>query len=270
MIKDLVCICIPIYKNQIDENEEKSLRQCLLILKNYPIFLVCSENLNIENYITLNSNLNVKRFKNVFFENVQGYNKLMISNDFYEKFDNFKFMLIYQLDAFVFRDELKYWCNLEFDYIGAPWCEVDSLNNIKFYQLAGNGGFSLRKIDSHLNVLKSYKFYKRPKEILLIELKNLSFLNFSYRIPLLFLKCLGFRNTFKYFIKKYKSNEDIFWVEIVQNHFPKFKVAHHNEAISFSFECLPSILFKMNNFKLPFGCHAWVRYENDFWSKFIN
>ncbi|MFR6542216.1 MAG: DUF5672 family protein [Butyricimonas virosa] len=25
------------------------------------------------------------------------------------------------IDAFVFRDELTYWCTLNYDYIGAPW-----------------------------------------------------------------------------------------------------------------------------------------------------
>ena len=30
-------------------------------------------------------------------------------------------MLIYQLDAYVFKDELLNWANKGYDYIGAPW-----------------------------------------------------------------------------------------------------------------------------------------------------
>ncbi len=30
-------------------------------------------------------------------------------------------MLIYQLDAYVFKGEWLFWANQEYDYIGAPW-----------------------------------------------------------------------------------------------------------------------------------------------------
>jgi hypothetical protein len=44
-----------------------------------------------------------------------------LSEEFYQAFTDFEFMLIYQLDAFVFRDELADWCRSGYEYIGAPW-----------------------------------------------------------------------------------------------------------------------------------------------------
>jgi hypothetical protein len=47
----------------------------------------------------------------------------MLSIDFYKRFRDYKFILIYQLDAYVFRDELEYWCEQDYDFIGAPLIE---------------------------------------------------------------------------------------------------------------------------------------------------
>ena len=51
---------------------------------------------------------------------------LMLSPFFYESFLDFKYVLIHQLDVFIFKDELNYWCNQNYDYIGAPWFKDSS------------------------------------------------------------------------------------------------------------------------------------------------
>ena len=41
-------------------------------------------------------------------------------------------------------------------------------------------------------------------------------------------------------------------------------------ALKFAFEVNPSYLYDINNEKLPFGCHAFEKYEyNTFWQKHI-
>ena len=42
----------------------------------------------------------------------------MVSPLFYLNFKKYRYLLIYQLDALVFRDELLEWCSKEIDYIG--------------------------------------------------------------------------------------------------------------------------------------------------------
>lgn len=61
-----------------------------------------------------------------------------------------------------------------------------------------------------------------------------------------------------------KSNEDYFWAVIIANAFNNFRVAGVKDAIKFSFEVNPHILFKMNKNRLPFGCHAWEKYTPSF------
>ena len=89
------------------------------------------------------------------------FNKLKESNLLYKKYKKYKYILFYELDAFVFRDELDYWCKKGFDYIGAPWngthCYYDTpINGV------GNGGFSLRNIKSAIKLLEKL----RMKEVL--------------------------------------------------------------------------------------------------------
>lgn len=65
------------------------------------------------------------------------------------------------------------------------------------------------------------------------------------------------------------ENEDYYWTQILGKFFNNYKVAPIEKAIKFSFDVNPSLLFDMNNNELPFGCHAWGRYEPEFWSKYI-
>ena len=65
-------------------------------------------------------------------------------------------------------------------------------------------------------------------------------------------------------------NEDHYWGHVLAAFFSDFNVAPVNDAIRFSFEVNPTLLYKMNNGQLPFGCHAWERYDPEFWLPFIN
>ena len=65
-------------------------------------------------------------------------------------------------------------------------------------------------------------------------------------------------------------NEDLFWAEVIPNNFPDFKVPRPTEALKFSFEVNPEILYQLNNEQLPFGCHAWWKYNLNFWLPHIN
>ena len=135
-------IVIPAYKSNISEIESVSLRRCLLVLKNYDICFVSPYGLNMDVYRSILSDyqicFNVMSFPSHFFDSVKSYNKLMLTHDFYLRFCEYEYMLIYQLDAYVFDDQLAYWCNKGYDYIGAPWFQ----SNGNLCSICGNGGFS--------------------------------------------------------------------------------------------------------------------------------
>ncbi|MBL4883751.1 MAG: hypothetical protein JKY95_04320 [Planctomycetaceae bacterium] len=69
---------------------------------------------------------------------------------------------------------------------------------------------------------------------------------------------------------KLKINEDRFWSEVVPVRFPWFQIPSPFEAVSFAFEVNPRKCFELNGSELPFGCHAWEKYDPDFWTNFIS
>ena len=55
--------------------------------------------------------LSFESFEDEYFKGISGYNRLMMSEVFYRRFIGYEYILIYQLDAYIFKDELKKWCD---------------------------------------------------------------------------------------------------------------------------------------------------------------
>ena len=81
-----------------------------------------------------------------FFEGIDGYNQLCKRREFYEAFRDYEYILLYQLDCWVFEDSVSYFVSLGYDYIGAPWFVIDRERNTAVPERCGNGGFSLRRV----------------------------------------------------------------------------------------------------------------------------
>jgi hypothetical protein len=282
------CIIVPIYKEFefLSSGESASLNQLYKILGKHPIYFVGPNELNWESYLRDAGKKNVypkiKEFDVNYFTSVRGYNKLMISSVLFMAFIDFKYMLLYQLDAYVFNDELEYWCRKGYDYIGAQWNGIHIYNNVPLVNI-GNGGFSLRKINSNLKVLRKL----RRLEIL-EQYKNFNWKGILPRLPLLLHKISRANERPCNFEEDYGWQEDLFWCisaparlesfscnSSIVNFLSKllikndFNIAPLEVAISFSFETSPRDMFKMNKNKLPFGCHAWEKYDPEFWKAFI-
>jgi len=94
----------------------------------------------------------------------RNFNRLKISPLLYWKFRRYDYILFYELDAFVFRDELDKWCQAGYDYIGAPWFDgFERCSNDSPFLGVGNGGFSLRRISAALRVLRSFAYLRKPQ-----------------------------------------------------------------------------------------------------------
>lgn len=113
-----VAAVIPVYKEEIDDLEKISLAQARKVLGKYPFVFVAPEGKKIS---YAESGDAVVRFPPQFFQNTMTYSMLLMSPFFYEAFKAYDYILIYQLDAFVFYDALEKFCSLGYDYIGAPW-----------------------------------------------------------------------------------------------------------------------------------------------------
>lgn len=147
-----VAVIIPYYHSGLSEIENISYRQCLKKLKNYPIILVVPESMTSNNYPT-DEGISFEKVPSKWLSSVDEYNAMMLDVNFYKRFQQYEYILIYQLDAIVFVDELNRFCQYGFDYIGAPWpfdIEYPSGSGKVYY--VGNGGFSLRKVESFIRI----------------------------------------------------------------------------------------------------------------------
>lgn len=278
MTKSQICITIPIYKETLNEFEVKSVRQCINVLIEYDIFFVCSNTLNTKFYKEQFSEIkNYKTFNNHYFANLKGYNSLLLSTSYYLKFENYKYMLVYQTDCYVFKEELLIWAQKGYDYIGSVVFNnfLKNPEDGADFWCAGNGGFSLRNISAFLKVLKSTKKLKN-KQQLALERKALGvvtgFKAFKHDI-LFILKRFGYKNNVSFYASQYDNNEDVFFINLSIT-YNLLTMPEVEEALLFSWDRRPDFLFHKLN-KLPFGCHAWYRedapyFENKtFWTKHI-
>jgi hypothetical protein len=183
-------------------------------------------------------------------------------------------MLIYQLDCWVFQDDLMYWCEQGYDYIGAPWFDKfsEADDNSKMLPLAGNGGLSLRRIQAFIEALENKGKYGRHKVESLSDICIAYFkckkLNWKTLIwPYQILK--EYFDRYNIIINVFqKRNEDAVISELFPRLNKDFRVAPADKAMYFAFEVLPRRLMAITK-KLPFGCHAFERYDWDFWRGYI-
>lgn len=261
-----VAVVIPVYKENLDYYERLSYLQVLRILHNHDIVLIthkalCTsvyEDIAYQNHVFVK----VEYFDEHFFTSIDSYNDLMKDILLYKRFIHYRYILIYQLDAFVFRDELSYWCQQNYDYIGAPWFDgfKDKTEQTEPWTV-GNGGFSLRKISYFLKVL-SWKFPVKK-----IQLDNGSLFMVLRRLPYY----LGWRNNMRYFLRtEKKMNEDCFFTVFLKDSFIPQNIPAIDVAMRFSVEKSPRFFYVKNQSQLPFGCHAYLK--NDFlsfWKEYI-
>lgn len=262
-----VVVIVPVYKTCLSVDEKVSFLQTLRMLGSHPICIVCPETLDFaikeeevsEGFVSVF----VERFPNVYFEGVSGYNRLLLSEEFYSRFVEYDYMLICQLDAYVFRDELLEWCSKDYDYIGAP------LFGRHFdieHGMVGNGGFCLRRVKVYLDFFKGKKNVFKIGDIAnRISLRSKPFTRWLVWI----LMALGWRNKPKTVARRWQYNEDTFWSLVLTGTNYELNKPEPLEALRFSFERFPSEAFSLLE-ELPFGCHAWKKYQyEEFWKDHV-
>lgn len=230
-----VAIVTPLYKDIPLASEVASLAHGFEVLRKYKKFILAPETLDLSGYGCVLDHCIIIRLKAKHFKSVASYNRLLLSKYFYQLFADFDYLLIFQPDAFVLRDDLDYWCGCGFDYIGAPWPKGEKIRpysigarwldrlfpwfNKPVLKFVGNGGLSLRKVSAAFNTLDKHWLVA----------------------------------------KIWMRNEDMFW-SLYSPNVPEVKLAS-----LFSLEKNPSGYYEENGNRLPFGCHAWEQNEPEFW-----
>jgi hypothetical protein len=255
-------IVIPIYQKALSQNDLFSIKNAVSVLSRHDVYFVGPTHLiGFLHALTAQFErpVRVQTFADRFFGSIDGYNRLMLSSLFYEAFQDYQYILISQTDSLVFRDELDIWAKKSYSYIGAPWFEGFTQPTMPLQLTSvGNGGFSLRNVQDFLRVLNQPRIFKN----VLMDSWPGNILSTCYR-----------------YIKDYRSflykntqinlnvNEDLFWGLFVPPNCAFFNVPSPREAVAFAFEAHPEYSYALNNNQLPFGCHAWARYNPAFWSR---
>src|SRR4051812_16572601 len=100
------CVVVPLYKKfkSLSGDELVSLQQLYKILNRHPVYFVVPASLDVDDYVqhadSFNKEVGTKRFGDFFFNSIEGYNQLLLSQKFYKAFNEYEYMLIYQTDAF--------------------------------------------------------------------------------------------------------------------------------------------------------------------------
>lgn len=152
-----IVVVIPYFHEHLSLEERISLEQCEKVLNKYEIILLIPKRLEGKE---LPEHLMVV-VPDEWLDSIESYNQMMVNIDFYSRFRRYEYMLIYQLDAIVFSDRLLEFCNMGYDYIGAPWLRRSrEIYNLKReYYYVGNGGLSLRKIQTFIDICASEQSY---------------------------------------------------------------------------------------------------------------
>lgn len=232
-----VVVAIPLYKPVLDPLEQYSLDASLPALAGRELCFVAPEGLAMDYYTARYPGVPCECFDAAFFGSIQGYNRLLLSTEFYVRFAAWEFMLLLQPDAIVLHDDLDHWCAQAFDYVGAPWPDaVELFVNLGRFEgergrrvraLVGNGGFSLRRIAKQVALLQEF-----PEAV-------------------------------DYF-RRSGSSEDLFFSLMgLLSH--DYVLPNEITASRFALELKPSFYFAVNGGRVPMGAHAWWKYEPGFW-----
>ena len=262
--RKLAAVVVPLSNRAtLTPDEEISLRHLRHYLAAYDTYVVVPASLRIAL-----PGCRVKRFDDRFFGTVAANRRLMLSRRFYEAFADYRFILLYHLDALVFSGDLDAWCALDYDYIGSPW-PISSTDPERGFSRVGNGGFSLRKIESFLRVMDSKRLAVDPEVDWRRRYGSRNVLDRLIHLPRRYLKRLRVFNNVRRELKAVSYNEDFFWSDRAIHFDPAFRVAPVKVGLRFSFETAPRLCFERNGRRLPFGCHAWTREDRAFWEPFL-
>jgi predicted O-linked N-acetylglucosamine transferase (SPINDLY family) len=234
-------IVIPAYRPAFNLLEQFSIDYLVPRVPGRKLVFIMPRGMDRTYYQMRYPTIEIRMYEDRFFESIIGYNHLLLNEVFYQGFAEYDYMLIHQSDALLFHDNLEYWMQRGFDYIGAPWpngveislkvgkCARGNGVNLKSY--VGNGGFSLRSISGTIGLLR---------------------------------ECDDIRN---YWITC-GSSEDLFFAfaGMVAD---GFSIPNQMIASRFALELEAANYFSMNNEEIPTGCHAWWKHDLEFWKKII-
>jgi hypothetical protein len=237
-----LCIVTPHHTNQLSLVAELGLRRCAETLGlKYDWFLVMPSRCDPKPILDITPLPTILPFPDDLFTSKRSAQLLYMSPDFFEKFKDYEYILLCELDAYIFHDRVEPFIQGDYDYIGAPWLDKEWLKlsshwyaklplHWVFREQVGNGGLSLWRVEVFLKA-------SRQLQPLIRRIRWLS--------------------------------HDIFWSQIASKLGVRIRRPTANVAARFAVETQPKKCFLLNGGELPLGVHGWDRYDWDFWREKI-
>lgn len=217
----------------------------------------------------------VVKFEDDVFASRHSYDRFMLTSSLYETFRDYEYILVYQLDCLVFSDWVSHFCELGYDYIGAPWVRRRGVDRLELDRV-GNGGLSLRRTDAFLSVLGSSGYVSESVSLLgmlftahLPDMYDRPNLNLFQRHSRRIQELRKIRQGVDKYLASYSRQEDCFWSDRAAFFHTGFRVATVDVGLQFAFEQHPKFCFETNGGRLPFGAHAWQKWDRAFWEPYL-
>jgi len=245
-----VAVVIPTQKDVFDERDEISIEQCVRVLGSHTNILAHPGEIDgagLANRYGLDGN---EPFPNAYFSTYTNYNGAVLREDFYERFLRFDYILLYQLDCFVFSDQLLEWCDCGYDYIGAPLGPVSAAAEAYV-----NDGY-----------LPWWRRHQRSRMSGDIGGRQLLNGGFSLRRTRTF---YWISRLWRKKVALWGKNEDLFWSLAASGYWPRFRLPTATMAARFALMVNVRNWLDKADGELPFGCHGWPRYETDVWRPYL-
>jgi hypothetical protein len=271
-----VAIVVPVSNRpELTADEQTSLRHLLHFLGGYDKFLIAPRGLKVQL-----PGFETRHFSRKFFGSARAHGRLMYRPGFFKEFEDYKYILIHHLDALVFSDQLMEWCGTDVDYIGAPWIPCAAAPPWVTEPRVGCGGLALMKVEAVLTVLNE-RYRREParywEEVFMdlagtfaAILRYFRGLRFFARLAPTWLR--SSRTQIRQQLERTEHNtrnNDVFWSFHAVKYMPMFKIPDWKTGLRFAFEVAPCQCFELNERKLPFGCHAWPKYDRAFWEPYL-
>lgn len=250
-----VITIIPIYRLPNDV-EAAALQNNLRLLKGMPIVFLRPEGLDISPLLAQYPQVGEKAVSDEWLGTkcgIAGYNRMMMSAEFYDLFADYDYLFICHVDAWIFRNELASWCERGYDHVAAPWptrprytrfplkqylwlkLRLKSTGKVLHCQMfgrIGNGGLSLRRVNAFREASVRYK-----------------------------------AEADRFLAKDHPLyNEDLFWALVPT----ELRLPTVAEALTFSFDLKPALCYEQNGRQLPMACHGFNKPgRTAFWQQFI-
>ena len=152
-IRKKVCVVFLTYKEKLEKYELLAFLKCMKVFaKTRDVKVVLPDNISTEFYDKYSVLYDIVKVKSSWMDSILSYNQMLCSKSFWEYFSDYEYVLTYQPDCYVYKDDLDHYIELGYDYYGAPW----PLYNNK----VGNGGLSLRKVSKMIEITEKYRFIR--------------------------------------------------------------------------------------------------------------